>query len=96
MDHPTLLACRFASRPEFPCVGLGTFIHDAFDHSESAKAKRWPNLEDLLTNIDLAANTGHHKAQRAFLKQPQGKGSVVHLRPLETCMSERTHLDLLG
>jgi hypothetical protein len=39
---------------------LGTFIHDAFDHSESAKARYWPNLEDLFTNIDLAANTGHH------------------------------------
>lgn len=39
---------------------LAKFIHDAFDHNESAKAKHWPNLEDVFTNIDLAANTGHH------------------------------------
>ena len=39
---------------------LGKFIHDAFDHNESAKARFWPNLEDVFTNIDLAANTGHH------------------------------------
>jgi hypothetical protein len=41
-------------------VHLGTFIHDAFDHKESAKAQFWPSLEDVFTNIDLAANTGHH------------------------------------
>lgn len=39
---------------------LSKFVHDAFDHNESAKAKFWPNLEDVFTNIDLAANTGHH------------------------------------
>ena len=39
---------------------LGGFVHDVFDHNESAKAKYWPNLEDVFTNIDLAANTGHH------------------------------------
>lgn len=39
---------------------LGQFIHDAFDHNEKAWAKHWPSLEDLFTNIDLAANTGHH------------------------------------
>lgn len=39
---------------------MGKFIHDAFDHNESAKAKHWPNLEDVFTNIYLAANTGHH------------------------------------
>ena len=57
-----LLAPRSdSSHPMRPLVShLGTFIHDAFDHSESAKAKHWPNLEDLFTNIDLAANTGHH------------------------------------
>jgi hypothetical protein len=37
---------------------LGQFIHDALDHSESAKAKYWPNPEDVFTNIDLAANPG--------------------------------------
>ena len=39
---------------------LRRFVHDAFDHNESARAKFWPNLEDVFTNIDLAANTGHH------------------------------------
>jgi hypothetical protein len=50
-----------ASHPMHPLIAhLGKFIHDAFDHNESAKAKHWPNLEDVFTNIDLAANTGHH------------------------------------
>ena len=50
-----------ASHPMHPLLAhLGKFIHDAFDHNESAKAKYWPNLEDVFTNIDLAANTGHH------------------------------------
>jgi len=39
---------------------LEKFVHDAFDHNESAKARFWPNLEDVFTNIDMAANTGHH------------------------------------
>lgn len=42
---------------------LGSFVHDVFDHSESAKALFWPNLEDVFTNIDMAANTGHHLGQ---------------------------------
>jgi hypothetical protein len=49
------------SHPMHPLIThLGRFVHDAFDHNVSAKAKHWPNLEDLFTNIDLAANTGHH------------------------------------
>jgi hypothetical protein len=49
------------SHPMEPLVRhLGKFIHDAFDHGEAAKAKFWPNLEDVFTNIDMAANTGHH------------------------------------
>jgi hypothetical protein len=57
-----LLASRDEkTHPMHPLIGhLATFIHDTFDHSESAWAKHWPNLEDLFTNIDLAANTGHH------------------------------------
>jgi hypothetical protein len=39
---------------------LGQFVHDAFDHKVSANARFWPNLEDVFTNIDMAANTGHH------------------------------------
>jgi hypothetical protein len=39
---------------------LRRFVHDAFDHGETAKARFWPNLEDVFTNIDMAANTGHH------------------------------------
>jgi hypothetical protein len=49
-DHPMQGLTRY----------LGKFVHHAFGHMESAKAKFWPNLEDLFTNIDLAANTGHH------------------------------------
>jgi hypothetical protein len=49
------------AHPMLPLVKhLATFVHDTFDHSVSAKAKFWPNLEDVFTNIDLAANTGHH------------------------------------
>ena len=33
-------------------------MHDAFGHGEEAKARFWPNLEDVFTNIDMAANTG--------------------------------------
>jgi hypothetical protein len=57
-----LLAARAdEAHPMQPLIGhLGRFVHDAFDHNESAKAKFWPNLEDVFTNIDLAANTGHH------------------------------------
>ncbi len=39
---------------------LSRFIHDAFDHSTRASAKRWPELEDLFTCVDLAANSGHY------------------------------------
>ncbi len=39
---------------------LSGFVHKAFDHNESANAKYWPELEDVFTNIDLAANSGHH------------------------------------
>src|SRR5260370_288299 len=49
------------SHPIHPLIAhLGKFVHDAFDHYITAKAKYWPTLEDLFTNIDLAANTGHH------------------------------------
>lgn len=49
------------SHPMRPLVQhLGKFVHDVFDHGEDAKARFWPNLEDVFTNIDLAANTGHH------------------------------------
>jgi len=39
---------------------LGEFVHDVFDHDKAATAKFWPELEDVFTSIDLAANTGHH------------------------------------
>jgi hypothetical protein len=60
-----LLAARDTkTHPMYPLTRhLARFTHDAFDHSESAWAKHWPNLEDLFTNIDLAANTGHHLGQ---------------------------------
>jgi hypothetical protein len=49
-----LLAARAdEAHPMQPLIGhLGRFVHDAFDHNESAKAKFWPNLEDVFTNID--------------------------------------------
>lgn len=39
---------------------LKRFIHDAFNHNEGADARFWPELEDLFTCIDLAANSGHY------------------------------------
>ena len=39
---------------------LTKFVSATFDHSKSAGATFWPNLEDVFTNIDMAANTGHH------------------------------------
>jgi hypothetical protein len=51
--------------PMLPLIGhLGEFVHGAFDHNVSAKAQFWPNLEDVFTNIDMAANTGHHLGSR--------------------------------
>ncbi|HWR17722.1 MAG TPA: hypothetical protein VN577_23030 [Terriglobales bacterium] len=57
-----LLAARdYGSGPSRAMVGfLDRFIHDVFDHSKQADAKYWPELEDVFTCIDLAANTGHH------------------------------------
>ena len=49
------------SHPSRPLIKhLDRFINKAFDHNKIAKARFWPNLEDIFTNIDLAANTGHH------------------------------------
>jgi hypothetical protein len=39
---------------------LSRFVSAAFGHSKSAAFTFWPNLEDVFTNIDMAANTGHH------------------------------------
>jgi hypothetical protein len=39
---------------------LSKFVGIAFDHNKTAGATFWPNLEDVFTNIDMAANTGHH------------------------------------
>src|SRR5260370_40550852 len=39
---------------------LSRFVHDTFDHSMKAKAKYWPDLEDIFTCVDLSANSGHH------------------------------------
>jgi hypothetical protein len=39
---------------------LRGFVSKAFNHGESAKAKHWPELEDLFTCVDLSANTGHN------------------------------------
>ena len=39
---------------------LTKFVRHAFGLPKRAPASRWPELEDLFTNIDLAANTGHN------------------------------------
>ena len=39
---------------------LRTFVNRAFDHSTSAGAEFWPDLEDIFTCVDLSANTGHN------------------------------------
>jgi hypothetical protein len=39
---------------------LSNFTNQVFDHKKTASARYWPNLEDIFTSIDLAANTGHH------------------------------------
>src|SRR3989442_6248580 len=36
------------------------FIASSFDHSVSASADYWPDLEDLFTCVDMSANSGHH------------------------------------
>jgi hypothetical protein len=49
------------NNPDYALVRyLAEFIKAVFDHSRSAPAKYWPNLEDIFTCIDMAANTGHH------------------------------------
>jgi hypothetical protein len=42
---------------------LSEFVHDVFGHKKSAGPQFWPNLEDVFTNIDMAANSGHHLGQ---------------------------------
>lgn len=56
-----LEAREFGSGPSRLMVEfLSRFIHDAFDHSTKASGKRWPDLEDVFTCVDLAANSGHY------------------------------------
>jgi hypothetical protein len=43
-----------------PVDFLSIFIRDAFDHSNTAGARFWPELEDIFTCTDLSAKTGHH------------------------------------
>ena len=39
---------------------LSVFIQKVFGAHETAGAREWPELEDIFTNIDLPANTGHY------------------------------------
>lgn len=39
---------------------VSRFIRETFNHSTKAKADKWPDLEDVFTCVDLAANSGHH------------------------------------
>src|SRR5260370_7442599 len=59
---------------------LSSFIHHAFGHSKSAKARYWPDLEDLFTCVDLLANSGHHLGS-AF--------SPAHLRTVRRALLSR-------
>jgi hypothetical protein len=59
---------------------LSSFIHHTFGHAKSAKAKYWPDLEDLFTCVDLSANSGHHLGS-AF--------PPAHLRTVRRAMLSR-------
>src|SRR5260370_2635010 len=59
---------------------LSSFIHHAFGHSKSAKARYWTDLEDLFTCVDLSANSGHHLGS-AF--------SPAHLRTVRRALLSR-------
>lgn len=41
---------------------LRKFVHDIYGHSTNAPGDDWPELADLFTLVDLAANTGHNLA----------------------------------
>jgi hypothetical protein len=41
-------------------VYLRKFMSSVFGHDESSDGEPWPSLEDVFTNIDLAANSGHY------------------------------------
>lgn len=43
---------------------LRKFVNRAFDHSPTAGARFWPELEDIFTCLDLSANTGHNLGPR--------------------------------
>jgi|ERR1700693_3267494 len=39
---------------------LKKFVTTVYGQEESSSPMHWPSLEDVFTNIDLAANSGHH------------------------------------
>ena len=43
---------------------LKGFVSYVFDHGATSPKNFWPPLEDIFTNIDLSANTGHHLGPR--------------------------------
>jgi len=54
-------ARKFASGPSRMIVDfLSRFIRETFDHSTTAGADTWPELEDIFTCVDLSANSGHN------------------------------------
>src|SRR5712664_2434820 len=76
-----LEAREFGSGPSRILVEfLSSFIHHAFGHAKTAKARYWPDLEDLFTCVDLSANSGHHLGS-AF--------SPAHLRTVRRAMLSR-------
>lgn len=39
---------------------VSRFVRDTFNQSTRAAGDKWPDLEDIFTCVDLAANSGHH------------------------------------
>ena len=39
---------------------IKAFVNQSFDHSMTAQAQFWPELEDIFTCLDMSANTGHN------------------------------------
>src|SRR5690606_3953607 len=63
-DFTKCLLATKGLKKEGPSVAqvrfLRRFVREAFSESGASKAEDWPELEDVLTMVDLAANTGHN------------------------------------
>lgn len=50
LDGPSALQVEFIKK----------FVSDIYGHDLDSNGDSWPELEDIFTAVDLAANTGHH------------------------------------